>query len=478
MFSILRSILPYALPLLLAAAALIRVVVYFAFPSVFAWDATGAIHGSASYDQYAVNLLETGVYGLSPGIPDAVIPPLYSTVVAGLYALFGRGSLTIALAHTAFDLVAVALLVDTARRLFRPYGQWIGLVAGALYALYPYLIFQNLTLIDTPLFMLLLHLFTWLVVRLRERDHTDAAAWALAVTAGFVLGAAALVRPVVAFFALVLPLWFLMRRPLAVALVRLIPVAAASLVVLLPWMVRNHAVYGQFVAMSITAGSNFYQGNNPDVIPLMRAGYDVQWTAPDPALIDAPPGSPEADRQRQQIALDWLRANPHIVPELLWVKFVTHWSIDVFPWQNPTEGADPNPDVPGDAAITLEGAPGAAPAVNITGLPQGDPVTAYAGGAFALGRIVHRFYFGGLLILALIGLTITRRGWRDVSLIWLMQIAMTLAYVIFHSSTRYRVPTDPFLFTFSAAAWVYGAAALRTWASARRSPRMNPPAPA
>jgi len=29
------------------------------------------------------------------------------------------------------------------------------------------------------------------------------------------------------------------------------------------------------------AGRIFYQANNPDVIPFLQTGYDVQWTGPD-----------------------------------------------------------------------------------------------------------------------------------------------------------------------------------------------------
>jgi hypothetical protein len=47
------------------------------------------------------------------------------------------------------------------------------------------------------------------------------------------------------------------------------------------------------------------------------------------------------------------------------------------------------------------------------------------------------------------------RYWREVSLLWFVQISMTLVYVAFHPSTRYRVPTDPLWFPFSAYALVW-----------------------
>ena len=58
----------YKLPLLIAIAVSARLGVLLAFPGVFAFSEPGAaIHGSEAYDAYAINLLETGVYGRIAG---------------------------------------------------------------------------------------------------------------------------------------------------------------------------------------------------------------------------------------------------------------------------------------------------------------------------------------------------------------------------------------------------------------------------
>jgi H+/Cl- antiporter ClcA len=69
--------------------------------------------------------------------------------------------------------------------------------------------------------------------------------------------------------------------------------------------------------------------------------------------------------------------------------------------------------------------------------------------------VIHRYYFGALFVLAVVGVVVSARYWREVSLLWFVQISMTLVYVAFHPSTRYRVPTDPLLFVFSAYAVVW-----------------------
>ncbi|MEP7292429.1 MAG: glycosyltransferase family 39 protein [Chloroflexota bacterium] len=436
----LQPLVAYKLALLLALCVVVRVVALAALPGIFDFVSTGAIHGSASFDTYARNLLTTGVYGITPGVRDAVLPPLYSSALALVYGIFGRGYWQVGLFHTLLDVLSIAMLYAIGKKLL---GDWVGWLAGVFTALYPYLIFQNLTLIDTPLFICELHAFVLVVLLLRERPRRDRTAWTLAILGGLVLGLTTLTRPILLPLAAFVGVWFLFRRSLLDSILRLLPVAVVALLVLVPWVLRNEAVYGTFVPISIAGGSNFYQGNNPDVIPFLRAGYDVQWTGPDQQYEN--PNSPAADAERTQLALDWLRANPGVIPELVWVKFVTHWSIDIFPRINPTAGDSARPDYQGDAVRGTDDA-----GDPTLGVPPGDPVTLYNEGEFDAARIVHRWYFGGLLALALVGAGLTAKRWREVALLGFVQVSMTITYVIFHPSTRYRVPSDPLLFLFSA----------------------------
>lgn len=443
-----RPLEPYLLPAVLLLAVIVRVAVLLAFPQVFAFDQTGAVHGSDAYDAYAQNLLATGVYGRAPGVPDAAIPPLYSYALALVYGVFGRGHWQVGLFHTLLDAACIVMLYHIGRRLF-PRGAWVGALAGLFYALYPYLVFQNLTLIDTPFFMVWLYALLLLLVLLRARPRMDRAGWALAALAGLALGLGLLTRPITPPLAALAGVWFLFRLSLRQTVARLLPVALIGAGVLAPWIARNYAVYDAFVPMTTTSGANFWQGNNPLTVPVFRAGYDVQWTAPD--LQTADPYSREADAERFALALGYLRDNPARIPELLWTKFLVHWSVDIAPRFNPVAGELPPIDYQGNVTIET-GADGMA----MTGLPAGDPVEAYSTPLFdQIGRTLHRVYWGGLFALGLVGVAASARYWREVSLLWFAQLSMTAVYVVFHPSTRYRAPTDPLFFLFSAWALVW-----------------------
>jgi 4-amino-4-deoxy-L-arabinose transferase-like glycosyltransferase len=445
-----RFLSAHKLALVLLLCIVVRLGVLVLFNSYFAYTETGVIHGSDAYDAYAQNLLETNVYGRrTPGVADAYIPPLYGYILAGVYSLFGRSYLPVVLLHIVLDCASITFLYHLCKRLF-PHGAWVGMLAGTFYAIYPYLIFQNLTQIDTPIFMSLLYAFLLLAVLLRERPKLDAGAWGIAALAGVVLGFMALSRPNALIVAPLVGVWFLFRRSIWQSVVRLLPVAFVSVLVVLPWVIRNYGLYGTFVPVALNGGANFYQGNNEYVVPYFNAGYDVQWV-PSPDVGDIDPFGPEANMLLMNAGLSYLREHPEAIPELLWTKFLVHWSIDITPLRNPIPGEMPRIDYQGDVIAETD----AEGALSLGGLPPGDPVGEYSGETFAAGRIVHRYYYGALFILALFGIAVSLPQWREVSLLWLVQLGMMLVFVLFHPSTRYRVPTDPLLFAFSAYALVW-----------------------
>ena len=448
----------------IAVAVAVRLAVVVAFPQVFAYSAPGAeIHGSEAYDEYALNLVATGVYGRVPAVADAGLPPLYSYVLSLIYRLFGRHYLAVAAAHMLLDALSIALLFDICRRLFpgdRQRGEQIGALAGLFFALYPYLIFQNLTLNDTALWICLLHLFVWQLARLRQREALDRGTLLLAAEAGVVLGLASLTRALLPALALLAVIWFLFKLSWRQTLLRLLPVALLSLVALLPWLMRSQRIYGEFVPIALNSGENIFQGNNPHSAAVFRAGYDVQWLTAPP---DMPPLEQPARRNNALAEAGWryLRENPAAIPELLLVKLQVYWNPQVTPLNNLREGERLAVDE-GGAVVIISGEGSQIGVTAANAAYQDD-------GLFnVVGRGVHVVYFGGLLLLAVAGLWLSRRQWRLLSLLLFVQLSQTLMYLLFHPSTRYRSPTDPLLFVFSAYAVVW---AVGRW----RRRTLNPP---
>jgi len=409
----------------LLVAAACRLGVFLAFPSVFDFVATRTVHGSEAFDTYARNLVATAVWGHAPGVPDAAIPPVYGVVLAGTFAAFGRSAAAVAGVQTAFDLLSIALLASLGASLFRRPA--VGVLAAFAAACYPYLVFQTLVVNDTALFILELVAFLWLLERLRDGPPEGRSV--AAVAAGVVLGLGTLTRPAMLLVGAAAGAWLLLRLPFREAARRLVPAGLAAALVLGLWAARNARVFGRFVPIATNGGSNFWQGNNARTRAFLRAGYDAQWISPG-ALGGADFRDPASDGIFFRAGLQFLRDHPSEIPKLLWEKARTQWSLDIAPRRNPSPGA----------------------ASELPGVESGAAVAAYSGRLFdAVGRTVHRVFWGTALALACVGLVASRRAWRDVSLAWAAPAGLTISYVLFHPSTRYRLPGDLTVFLFSAA---------------------------
>jgi hypothetical protein len=180
--------------------------------------------------------------------------------------------------------------------------------------------------------------------------------------------------------------------------------------------------------ISTNDGSNLYQGNNPCVADYLLAGWDAQWVN---CLTPMPPGLSEIEESawfRQQ-AFTYLRENLAELPRLFAVKFITLWSPELLPRSVP-------PDANLDDIAVLQ----------------------YEQPLFQAARLVHVVYFSVLLVLGVIGLWRAARAGQlsgKYAPLLIVLVGITAAYLIYHPSTRYRSPADPFLFIFSASALLW-----------------------
>ena len=135
---------------------------------------------TSGYDTYAVNLIDGhGYTRFADYHADSDLPPLYPFFLAGVYELFGRDPIPVALVQTGLDALVVLLVFWIGRRVA---GEPVGLLAAAFYGFYPYLLYQNLTLNDTGMFILLLTAGIAAAYRVR-----DTRGWRWAVALGSVL---------------------------------------------------------------------------------------------------------------------------------------------------------------------------------------------------------------------------------------------------------------------------------------------------
>jgi 4-amino-4-deoxy-L-arabinose transferase-like glycosyltransferase len=199
------------------------------------------------YDRHARAIAATGSYPstvLAADGPTAIRPPGYPYVLGGVYALTGDSARAGRMAQAVIGSALVALLALVALELF---GAPAALAAGALAAIFPPLVIDGMTLLSEPLFVTL-ELAAVLAVLLWQR--TARRAWLLA--AGALAGIALLTRANAV--ALILPLAFAVRQPGSWRSLRTYRApavfVACTVLVVLPWTIRNLVQFHSFVPIS------------------------------------------------------------------------------------------------------------------------------------------------------------------------------------------------------------------------------------
>lgn len=207
---------------------------------------------SRAYHDRALEILSGAWLGESIFYQD----PLYPYFLAGLYAVFGPGSICVLLAQGLLGAAAAALVYGMAAQLFE---RRTALVAAALAIFYkPFLYYDALVLKATlSIFLITLALF-WLVraqARGRKRE------WLLG---GLALGMACLTRGNYLLLIPVVLLWLWIadrgertRLPAAAG-----AFALGLVLVVFPVSLRNYVVGGDLVLITSQAGQNFFIGNH------------------------------------------------------------------------------------------------------------------------------------------------------------------------------------------------------------------------
>ena len=198
-----------------------------------------------------------------PTGPTALIPPVYTYLVAGVFKLFGVYSVSSALAiltlNNLFSSLTCVPVFLIARRVFGvPAAVW----AGWIWAFFPYSIaLSNVVVWETSLTTLLLTLLVLLTLKLEHSKSLSA--W---VGYGLLWGASGLTSPAVLTTLPFLGAWIWFRQWRRGSNCTGLAIAAslAFLLVVAPWIWRCSRTYGRLVAFRGNFGLEVLVGNSSD----------------------------------------------------------------------------------------------------------------------------------------------------------------------------------------------------------------------
>ena len=231
----------------LAAAALLRIGVLAALHGL------DGVETGNDYDAYltlARNLAGGNgliAHTMNFGWVRALYPPLYPILLAGAGAVGGFGAGTVLALNGAIDLASAGLIFLLGRRLGDPRA---GLAAASLYLIWPS------AALTAPLAQKegLVGLLALVIAFMFHKLLTEGPGWRSAALLGLSAAAMGLTQPGLVLlplsFALVL-LPFARLRPLLLFGARALPFAILAM---LPWWIRNYALFGAFVPLTTSMG--------------------------------------------------------------------------------------------------------------------------------------------------------------------------------------------------------------------------------
>lgn len=289
-------------------------------------------------------------------------------------------------------------------------GPRAGLAAAALAAIYPPLIWMPAYALSETLYSTVT-LAAAAVLATKKGDSHPFSPGKVTVTffGAALIGAAILIRPAMVLFLPLAAGWMVARRAYRDAAV-LVVVAA---LVVLPWTIRNHRVYGRWIAVASEGGVTFWTGNHP----LAKGDGDL---------------AANPDLKRAELA--FRSAHPGLTPE----QMEPFYYRDALAWMRSAPGA----------WLALE-----ARKLFYTVVPAGPSYAVHS------ARYVAASVAAYVLVLAAALAGARRRGWRTVPLaaaapLWLMAAATILTGLVFFPQERFRLPVvDPALIVAAALTW-------------------------
>ena len=345
------------------------------------------------YDAIARSMLRGEGYG------STAFAPLQPFFLLGVYSIFGADILAARLAQVLLGALTsiVVCLVGT-----MVFDRNVGVLAGFISVFYPYFVYVTGALYPTALFMLLLALAIFSLLRFYDNGQKSCL-----ILAGVALGLSLLAIPTVLFFLPMIPLWFLLSRKFTLKQVAAYStiLMVVTLMVVAPWSIRNSLHYGQFVLVTTEGGHAFWQGNNPYFDGVNRPGPD-----------DIPQelrqklkglSKIEKDRVYYRESFNFIRNKPMQFVKLYIIKFFNYWRLY------------PN-TISENRFTTLK------------------------------TKIISLLTYGLLLPFALFGIIKSVFHNKKTLLLLFLMLSFSLGYSLFLTSVRYRIPLDVYVIVFAA----------------------------
>ncbi len=270
-----RSRIKLMLAAIIAAAVVLRVAS--ALWQGSSVESLPGVDDQISYDMLARQLLAGNGFTFpvnwwpvtQAGEPTAHWSFLYSLYLATIYGLFGPQPLIARLLQAVFAGVVLPWLTWRIGR--RVFGDWVGLIAAAISAVYIYFFYYAGALMTETFYIVSILWTIDCAMRIAASGPASLNRWMPWLELGLAMAVTVLLRQL---FLLVVPVvllwlwWFALRKERRLVgsramLVRLAGSIAVAAALILPWTARNYLAFGRLVPLNTNSGYAFFWANHP-----------------------------------------------------------------------------------------------------------------------------------------------------------------------------------------------------------------------
>ncbi|MFQ5861551.1 MAG: ArnT family glycosyltransferase [Candidatus Brocadiales bacterium] len=369
------------------------------------WDS-----GYTAYGVLAINVVEGRGFRLQHGGKNGVYfmgetraerMPLYPLFLSVLYVGFGKSTTAPVLAQSIIGTLTVLITFLIGRQLFN---EKVGIAASSLTAIYPYYVVHDTALQETSLLTLLTGVSVLCLIKCIRYNSLR-----YYVLAGVSLGIGSLCKNILLGFVPFAVFWILLN-PIKDKTRKISILLLSFAIVMSPWVIRNTLVLGKPIIGTTQTGGVLWQGNNPFVLSYYPwksidnstgKALEALTTKDKKELL----GLDELGKQRwyRQKAVKFMRENPVLTIKAAFIKAFAGmgWILS----------------------------------------PQKDrPIL----------NFIYTASYLPLLIFGIAGAILTRKTWREISIIYFLFVPFLLITMLFFAHTSSRVYLDIYLMVLAA----------------------------
>jgi hypothetical protein len=266
-----------------------------------------------------------------PTGPTAWLTPVYPLLIAGIFRIFGTftfGSFVASVSlNSLFSALACFPLYHASLRIA---GKPVAVLAAWLWVFSPIAIILPYAWIwDSSLSALLAAAILWATIRVSDRPGLPAS-----LLYGLLWGISLLVNPTLGALLPFLLAWIFFRlRAGNLQRLRLTLFAlAATILLCLPWTLRNYIQFHRFVPLRSNFAYEFWSGNNEIFDPHSREVNRI--TRYEQTRLYARVGETAFLAEKWQNARQFVRAHPSLYAQLCARRIVATWLGTEAPWQD------------------------------------------------------------------------------------------------------------------------------------------------